>query len=194
MNLPEEQPMTMETVKDFRNQIREKISEQQELETDIERINQRIEAVRENEVRLQERLEPGERNNYTVRRRELENDIFYAKNAIKSIAQDISVLERRIETIGVGDLVNKIEGKLAEIQGLRRDLVELNQELRDEVQRVEEDEEESKCGRSVKWEELEWDIMCTESAITGISNEVESLKVRLYTALSERPTRKVTTE
>ena len=194
MNLPEEQPMTMETVKDFRNQIREKISEQQELETDIERINQRIEAVRENEVRLQERLEPGERNNYTVRRRELENDIFYAKNAIKSIAQDISVLERRIETIGVGDLVNKIEGKLAEIQGLRRDLVELNQELRDEVQRVEEDEEESKRGRSVKWEELEWDIMCTESAITGISNEVESLKVRLYTALSERPTRKVTTE
>ena len=194
MNLPEEQPMTTETVEDFRNQIREKISEQRELEADIERINQRIEVVRENKVRLQERLEPGERNNYTVRRRELENDIFYAKNAIKSIAQDISILQRRIETIGVGDLVNKIEGKLVEIQGLRRDLVELNQELREEVQRVEEDEEESKRGRSVKWEELEWDIQCTESAIAGISNKVELLKVQLYTTLSERSTRRVTTE
>ena len=186
--------MTTETVEDLRNQIREKISKQQELKADIERINQRIEAVREREARLQERLKPGERNDYTVRRRELENDIFYAKNAIKSLSEDISILRRRIETIGVGDLVNKIEGKLVEIQALKRDLVELNLELRDEIQRVEEDEEESKRGRSVKWEELEWDIQCTESAIVGHTNEVESLKSQFYRILSGGSTGRITTE
>ena len=186
--------MTTETVKDLRNQIRDKISEQQDLKEQIETLNQQVEAVRELETRRQERLNTGERNNYTTCRRELETDIRYAKNTIRSIAEDISILKRRIETIGVGELLNKVERKLGEIQGLKIELVELNQELKNEIERVEVDKEEARRGKSIKWEELEWDICCTELAISGITNEVEVLKDQIYKILSGGASRRVARE
>ena len=90
-------------------------------------------------------------------------------------------------TATVTELTNQIENKLSEIHELRRDLRELNHELRVERERIEGTEEEVRHGRSVRWEEIETDIYYTEVEIRGITREVETLKSRLYELISVGP-------
>ena len=94
----------------------------------------------------------------------------------------------------VRELTNQIENKTNEIHALRRDLRELYQDLKEEVERVENDEREANRGRSVTWEEIEWDIQCTESAISAISKQVRALTERLYKLVSNTSSRRVATE
>ena len=77
------------------------------------------------------------------------------------------------------ELTNRIENKLVEVHKLRRDLRELNQQLRVEVERLEGTEELARHGRSIRWEELEWEIICTESAIKGTIRELNELQRQL---------------
>ena len=90
----------------------------------------------------------------------------------------------------VQELANQIESKLSEIHKLRRDLRELHQKLRMEIERVERDEVESRHKKSVRWEEVEWDIHYIEVAIEGITNQVNTLKEHLYQLISVGPVRR----
>ena len=79
----------------------------------------------------------------------------------------------------VSEITNEIETKLIELQQLKRDLTELEQDLKEEVERTEGKGCEAKYGKSVKCEEIEWDIYLTEKGIKCISEQVEALKEQL---------------
>ena len=91
-------------------------------------------------------------------------------------------------------LTNQIENKLAEVHELKRDLRELNQQLNIEVRRLEGTEELARHGRSVRWEEIEWDICCTESAIEGITREINTLQSRIEELISLSPVKRIASE
>lgn len=94
----------------------------------------------------------------------------------------------------VAELNQQIENKLSVLQELRRDLRELKQELSEEIERLEGTEELARHGRSIKWEETEWDIQCTESAIRGTSKELNSLKSRLNKLNNSRADSRIASE
>lgn len=94
----------------------------------------------------------------------------------------------------VAELTNQIENKLIEVQEQKRDLRELEQQLRLEVERLEGTEELARHGRSIRWEEIEWDITCTESAIKGITREINTLRERLYKLISREPFTRIALE
>ena len=91
-------------------------------------------------------------------------------------------------------LANQIENKLREVQEQKRDLKELEQDLKEEIERVGKDERESRNGRSVRWEEIEWDIHCTETAIRCISEEVEKLREQLHELTRSRERGRIANE
>ena len=91
-------------------------------------------------------------------------------------------------------LTNQIKNKTSEIQELKRDLRKLNQSLIREVERVEWNKEEASRGKLITWEEIEWDIHVTKSAIKGITKEVDSIKDRLYKLIKVKSTRRIASE
>ena len=94
----------------------------------------------------------------------------------------------------VRELVNQIESKQAELHKLKRELRELNQDWRTECERCESSDREHSYGLSVRQEEIEWDIQCTESAIRAISNQVDTLKARLHEQITVRSKNRIATE
>ena len=94
----------------------------------------------------------------------------------------------------VAELNQQIENKLSVLQELRRDLRELKQELSEEIERLEGTEELARHGSSIKLEETEWDIQCTESAIRGTSKELNSLKSRLNELNNSRADSRIASE
>ena len=94
----------------------------------------------------------------------------------------------------VRNLTNQIEEKSVEVHELRRELRELEEDLKIEVERVESNAAEASRGRSVRWEEIEWDIHCTETAISVITKQIQTLKDQLHEATSVYPASRIALE
>ena len=94
----------------------------------------------------------------------------------------------------VRELTLEIENNLRELQEFKRDLKELYQDLKTEIERAEREEDIARYGKTVYWEEIEWDIYCTESAIERLTIRSKSLRDRLEGLLSKRSSRRVATE
>ena len=80
-------------------EIETKLSHLYEVQHSIKRIEQHIEVVQDRAERLQPRLKEGEKNDYLIQKRELENDLFYEKLAERHINEEITELKGQLYTL-----------------------------------------------------------------------------------------------
>ena len=91
--------MTTAPAVEIRNQLEEKALEYLDLKDQLNTLREELQVVRERAERLQQRLAEGETNDYNVRCREIEYEIFYTKSAIIEASIAIETLRRQLRIL-----------------------------------------------------------------------------------------------
>ena len=91
--------MTTATAEDIRNQLEEKALEYLDLKEQLKTLREELQVVSERAENLQRRLGESETNDYIVRSREIEYEIFYIKSAIVNAALEIDLLRTQLRIL-----------------------------------------------------------------------------------------------